>query len=328
MKKHFQIFNLLLAFSTICLAQKSIDLSLTYPQGSGISRNFSIYEPVGFDKSTSNKLIIGFHPFNVGVWNANSWRDTLRSFIDLTGALYVCPDGGVDGKVDDSVDLEFTEVLIDSISSWYQIDQSKIFLIGFSVGGKAVYDYAFSHPKQIKGSIPIGAAVETTSYTGRFINGRCEAFYLVHGNNDNPNSRYYPMKTGLELKDALVDGILMGNVGHTINFPQRDAILNKAFNFVDTSDCDFTGVHHIEQKEEFQIFPSLVKRGETFQIRVTNRAKFEIFIFNSVGQILAEYKGNTGSPIVVNSDNLPLGMNFIRLKSEGKSEVKRIILLE
>lgn len=281
-RRYYTVFILLLAVN-VSHGQKSLNLSLNYPPGSGNFRSYAIYEPAGFNASKANKLIIGFHPYGPGTWDCNSWRDTLRTFIDLTRALLVCPDGGPGGLTDESEDYDFTDTLIEVISSNYLIDSSRVFAMGFSAGGKAAYEYGLSRDMEIAGVIPIGAAIDGVDFSGIISASRCRPFYIIHGEKDKPNSRYFPIKADLIAEGALVDGILLANVGHTIDFPQRNSILKMAFNFVDTAGCDYT-----QTEEGTASHPAgdiqIISKGHELRITTSHGDERILSVYNDAGQ--------------------------------------------
>ncbi len=266
-------------------AQKSLDLTLEYPAGSGNFRNYSLYEPQGFDANDENILMVGFHPFNPGTWDGKTWRDTLKSYIELIDALLICPDGGGNGRIDDADDYAFITALIDTIQTIYTIDQERIYGIGFSIGGKAVYEYSFKNPDKLKGMIPIGAAIDGVDFSDVISNSKCYPYYQVHGQKDNPAVRYFPIKADLEFNGALVTGILMADVGHTINFPNRNTVLKNAFTFIDTSECDFSGLINLEEKEELNIYPNFIFAGEEINIEIESNV-FDIKVYSLGSQSL------------------------------------------
>lgn len=307
-------------------AQKSIDLSFIHPPGSGIMRNYSIYEPAGFNPNKQNTLIIGFHPYGPGIWNANSWRDTLRSFIELTDVLLVCPDGGNNGRTDDQDDYNFTDALIDSLMTLYVLDPAKIFAIGFSEGGKATYEYVLNRDKKIKGMIAIGAAIDGVDFSSIIHKAKCNNFYLIHGDKDSPNSRYFPIKTDLLKHGALVDGILMANIGNTINFPSRNTILKMAFNFIDTSNCDITGFEK-EEQGGFRLAPKYLSIGEKLVIYSGERKIRQIMIVDGNGNVLIRDESGMqpGRQMVVETTNWQRGLKICLVYYSDQIESVKVI---
>ena len=150
MATRYLIATILISFiGTLLFAQTRIDE--TVPFQSDPAKQYSIYVPSSYDANTPNKLMVGFHPFNTNRWNSISWCDTLIAFAETNNLLMICPDGGVDGKVDDPIDTAFTTVMIDSMLTWYNVDESKIYAMGFSWGGRTTYSYGLNHIEKFAG---------------------------------------------------------------------------------------------------------------------------------------------------------------------------------
>jgi len=266
MKNVALTFAFLSIVSSIGLAQQSIDKSIQFPPGMGF-RNYHIYIPSGYDKNVPHKLLVGFHPFDKNRWDGGSWRDSLITFAENANLLLICPDGGSDGRIDDSLDYEFIKVIIDSMHVWYNIDVLSRFAVGFSVGGKAVYEYGLNNRSTFKGAIPIGAAMNGTETVDDVLyRAKCMNFYIIHGQQDSPNQRFIPIKDSLEAHGANVDVTLMAGVGHTFDFPNRNQFLMLAFRYIDTASCDYTGVDENKIEKEIKVYPTLLDRGQSFFI--------------------------------------------------------------
>jgi len=177
------------------------------------------------------------HPLNISRWDGESWCDTLIDFAEMNNLLLVCPDGGLDGAIDDPIDTVFSTVLLDSMNIWFNVNPAKVFAMGFSWGGKTVYTYGLNHIERFAGFMPIGAAVNVSEVAGIDQNAAWHPFYLVHGSNDSPSQRFTPLKNAMENNNACVNSILMSGVGHTIDFPNRNQILTEAFQWIDSVAC-------------------------------------------------------------------------------------------
>ena len=90
-------------------------------------------------------MMLALHPLNTNRWDGEAWRDTLIDFAEANNLLVISPDGGSDGAIDDAIDTAFTTVMLDSMISWYNVDESNIYAMGFSWGGKTVYTYGLNH---------------------------------------------------------------------------------------------------------------------------------------------------------------------------------------
>ncbi len=227
------LLTALVTMTLTSLSQTRIDSSFAF--GPNPAKKYSIYVPASYNPSTPNPLMVGFHPLDTSRWDSESWCDSLITFGTMNDLIIVCPDGDSTGNITDSIDYAFTTALIDSMKLWYNIDDRRVYSIGFSMGGKAVYEYGLNNVETIKGFIPVGAAINGTSFVSNVIhNSGGMPFYLVHGANDAPNTRFYPMLNELRNNCAVVDSILMPGVGHTFDFPNRNQIISDAYQWVDS----------------------------------------------------------------------------------------------
>lgn len=200
------------------------------------AKKYSLFLPSSYDSTAPNKMMVALHPWNTSRWDAKSWCDTLVDFAETNGLILMCPDGGADGQVDDAIDTAFTTVLMDSMTHWYNIDSEGTFCMGFSWGARTTYTYGFNNPEKFCGYLPVGAAISgTTTVTPTLIGQvRGKPVYIVHGGNDSPNSRYWPVVNALPDSGVVLNNILMPGIGHTIDFPNRNQILSTAFAWLDS----------------------------------------------------------------------------------------------
>ena len=239
-------------------------------------------------------MMLGLHPFNTSRWNAESWCDTLINFAEANGLILVCPDGGVDGKVDDAIDTAFTTTLLDSARIWYNIDTDKTYAMGFSWGGLTTYTYGLNRPSVFGGYLPIGAAITNTNEVNASLqsNSSGKPVYILHGDSDAPNTRFYPVRTALTNSGAIVNSLLQSGVGHTIDFPNRDAILTTAYDWIDSVNCANLSVSTKEVtavKLEVTMFPNPINKKEGLTIDVTSNHKeqnSEVRVFDLQGKEL------------------------------------------
>lgn len=298
--------------STTLLGQQSIDGAFEFQ--SDPNKKYSIYVPSSYDENIANTLMIGLHPLNTNRWDAESWRDTLINFAEFNKLILACPDGGLDGAIDDDIDTAFTSVLIDSMSLWFNIDESQKYLMGFSWGGKTVYSYGLRRVNEFAGFIPIGAAIsdgaEIADLTPNAIN---ENWYIVHGSNDSPNNRYTPAVEQLTEAGACLETNLMSGVGHTIDFPDRNEILTTAFEYVRDASCLSANIE-VATENIFQSLPN--PSPETFNIQGL-KSTTSINCFDIHGNRIAFNRNQT----TINLNNSFKGLLLIHLKDNNKSEV-------
>lgn len=308
---------LLATFFSVCFAfafgQKKKDLSFGYPPGVGF-RSYSVYEPSSYVSGAPIKLMIGFHGNSSGIWSAKTWRDTLVDLAESKGFLLVCPDGGSDGKFEEATDFGFVETLIDSILSWYAIDSSGRYAIGYDEGGKTVYEFGLNYNDLFRGFIPIAAVIDGTGFVEDVIHkAKCKNFYIVHGDQDSPNKRYHPIKEALTDHHARVNTILMASIGHTYNFPGRATTLSNAFNYIDSADCDFSGIQN-SGISQFRLRSNYLLPGHPLIIEMDqtlNESNARISIADISGRILSAGIQITHNQITIELPILPSGIYFI-----------------
>lgn len=222
--------------------------------------------------------MLALHPFNTVRWDAESWCDTLINFAESNDLLLICPDGGLNGKVDDQIDTAFTTALLDSMKIWYNVDTTNIYAMGFSWGARTTYTYGLSNTDVFGGFIPIGAAITRTNEVTVNLqqNSKDEAFYIIHGSLDSPTIRYTPVRDSLIAKGAIVKTNYLSGVGHTIDFSGRDSILTVGFNWIDSvNNAQLVSLPEVNANNEQKllIFPNPIKAGKAIQFELGTNFK-------------------------------------------------------
>ncbi len=300
-------------------AQERIDGSFSFQTDP--AKKYSIFVPGNYDAATPNKMMLALHPLNTNRWDAISWCDTLIAFADANDLLMICPDGGLDGAVDDAIDTAFTSVILDSMMTWYNVDASKVYAMGFSWGGRTTYSYGLRNPNKFAGFLPIGAAIDGTSQvTGFLQNATDKPFYLVHGGNDSPAVRYTPMLNALNDNNACVESILMPGVGHTIDFPNRNVILSEAFQWIETQVCGDVSPSAVSNIKEIKgaISPNPVRVGE--RVRVENWTNVSLYSA-AQGWLKMEVVDDTFS-----TANLQSGVYFVTGEVNGQRVTEKLLV--
>ncbi|MEO8087606.1 MAG: hypothetical protein ABI763_12335 [Bacteroidota bacterium] len=334
MKSKIILIGILLFTSTFLQAQIRIDG--TFPFQTDTAKQYSLFIPSGYNASIPHRVMLALHPLNISVWNSISWCDTLRDFAESNNLILVCPDGGVDGMIDDPIDTAFTSALLDSVQAWYNIDLQKIYVMGFSWGGKTTYTYGLSHAWRFGGFIPIGAAVNgTTEVTGIIQNAAGKPFYLVHGESDSPGTRFYPVRTALINNGAIEKDTLMPGIAHTINFPNRNQILSAAYQWIDSVNCANLSIGinpYSKTPVVFSIFPSVIKDGVyfTLEINISEQASYQFKIFDASSKLM-ETKSFSFQKGLNQVKYIPAGFKtgtyFVVLKNEkGLTGIEKIII--
>lgn len=144
--KHLLIL-MFTAFLTPCAAQGYTKQTLQYD---GLTRQYSIYVPASYDGTVEFPLLFNFHGGNdvIASWQTSS---DMRSLADAENFIVVYPQARPDLSDGNSFnwlpksagtfdDVPFISALIDAIADDYQINQSRIYACGYSLGGEFAYE--------------------------------------------------------------------------------------------------------------------------------------------------------------------------------------------
>lgn len=291
--------------------QQAIDGTINFQ--SDPAKKYSLYIPSNYDAAVENPAFLALHPLNTRRWNAESWRDTLITFAETNDLILIAPDGGPDGRIDDPIDTAFTTYLLDSMFRAYNIDEDELYVVGFSWGGRTTYTYGLSNTERFAGYMPIGAAINGTREIAPVIaNAKDEAFFVIHGSRDIPDTRYHPAVEALKMNGACVNENLIFNLGHTIDFASRDMLLTLGYKWLVDQNCGATSISSVKAKEVgFSPNPINVN-----QLKVRLSAIGEYKLVNAQGQE------------VPNVQNLLSGIHFLYYQEEGQAVVSRLVLVE
>lgn len=140
--KYLAIILLSIALPAIGFAQQVIFGSISHD---GMTRTYYLYEPASHTGITPVPLVLNYHGWGSTASQQMNLAD-FQPIADTAGFIFVCPQGTLfEGNTHWNVggwtvgsttdDVGFTENLIDSISSSYNIDSTRIYSTGFSNGG-------------------------------------------------------------------------------------------------------------------------------------------------------------------------------------------------
>lgn len=141
MKISIPLFFLSITLNVYTYSQQTINGSITH---NGIIRSYILYVPAIYSENTPVPLLFNFHGYTSNASQQLFYGD-FRPLADTANFIIIHPQGTLDvnGNTHFNVgwggstadDVGFTEALIDSISSSYSIDQSRIYSVGMSNGG-------------------------------------------------------------------------------------------------------------------------------------------------------------------------------------------------
>ena len=144
-------FLLVLTALTFCTlgAQQFLDETLDYD---GEIRKYKIYVPASYDGGAAVPLLFNFHGGNGDIASQVAIAD-MRPIADTANFIIVYPQALPDPNDDGSAnwlhkepssidDVFFVDAMIDAISIQYEIDQSRIYACGYSLGGEFTFELA------------------------------------------------------------------------------------------------------------------------------------------------------------------------------------------
>ena len=170
-KKFLFIFSIFLLFNLF--GQQQINKTLFFD---GQNRNYIIYIPASYNGSVSYPMLFSFHGGGgTSNYHLNNVND-MRSIADTENFIAVYPQALTDPQNGDATwmhkaptthdDIYFISSIIDTISTQYNIDLSRVYACGYSNGGEFAYDLAC----RLNAEIAAIGAVARTMYIETFNN--------------------------------------------------------------------------------------------------------------------------------------------------------------
>lgn len=141
----------------------------------GATREYIVYIPKIYDGSTPVPLLFNFHGFGSSAKSQMSY-DNMQAVADTTGFILVYPEGTLFwgsphwnvgswtlGSTAD--DIGFTEAMIDTLASNYNIDLKRVYSCGYSNGGYFSFELACQLSDKIAAIGSVGGTMSTETYT-------------------------------------------------------------------------------------------------------------------------------------------------------------------
>jgi predicted peptidase len=128
---------------------------LTLPRADGPAINYAILVPDSYSPSTPIPLILALHfggnPTGAG---ASVLQILIGPALSELGAIIVAPDS-VGGSWTTPENEVAVNALLDTVLDHHAIDEAKIAVTGFSMGGAGSWHFAQSFPERFSAAIPI-----------------------------------------------------------------------------------------------------------------------------------------------------------------------------
>lgn len=261
------LITLILLWTVASYGYAQTQINESIPFQSDDSKDYSLVIPSSYVEGSPVAAFLALHPLNTSRWNGETWCEELTEFAETNDLILVCPDGGVDGAIDDPIDTAFTTFILDSAMMWYDVDPTQVYITGFSWGGKTTYTYGLQHISKFAGLMPIGAAVSISEVTAISDAADGKPFYMIHGSLDSPNSRLYPLIDEMESNGACVESNLLAGVGHTIDFANQLEILTAGYDYLrEQADCGTTSVDERITVDKKILVSNLIVRGDRLDL--------------------------------------------------------------
>ena len=151
MKKSFVILALTFIGSQTIKAQTLLNQNLIHD---GNNREYALYIPASYDGGQEVPLLFNFHGGGGNIAEHISSAD-MRPIADTANFILVYPQAVPDPGNGGSTswmhkapttfdDVPFVEVMIDAVAAEYMIDNSRVYVCGYSLGGEFAYELACS----------------------------------------------------------------------------------------------------------------------------------------------------------------------------------------
>lgn len=158
-------------------------LTLTHAE---TERNFLLYQPANYDENKAYSLLLALHPASTtadqmadmnGFESLADSNDVVMVFPNAIGARW---NSSGSGDVDD---LGFLTALLDRIIAEYAIDESRIFVLGYSSGGLMTLKLRCELSDRLAGIISYAAPI-TFTMADNCLSANPVASFTIHGTAD------------------------------------------------------------------------------------------------------------------------------------------------
>ena len=149
-------------------------------------RTYWVYTPTDYDDSKSYTLLIALHPANTAA-QAMVQMTNFQSLADANDVLMVFPNS-VSGRWNSSGtlapdDVGFISALLDTIIADYAVDESGVFVLGYSSGGLMTMKLRCALADRLKGVISYAAPL-TFSIADDCLSAPPLSAMVIHGTAD------------------------------------------------------------------------------------------------------------------------------------------------
>ena len=201
-----KLLFIVFSFPMIGLTQELITENMIFD---GNNRQYTAYIPETYSPSIPSPILMAFHGGAGYAQEFMNYEADFRSIADTAGFILVYPQALEDPNDDNNTswlhkeptnhnDIYFIDALIDSLSSDYSVDNDRVYISGYSLGGMFSYELAC----HLNDRVAAFSSVAGAAFIGAFYNCNMThptALLNIVGTNDDThpyndvNGWYYPV---------------------------------------------------------------------------------------------------------------------------------------
>jgi polyhydroxybutyrate depolymerase len=149
-------------------------------------RDYLVYTPADYDESQSYSLLLALHPANTTAQDMASMTN-FNSLADTYDVLMVFPNS-VSGRWNSSEEFAFDDVgfisaLLDTLIADYSVDDSQVFVLGYSSGGLMTMKLRCALADRLTGIISYAAPM-TFAIASDCLSADPVSAFVIHGTVD------------------------------------------------------------------------------------------------------------------------------------------------
>ncbi len=201
-----KLFSILLLCPMIGLTQQLITETIMFD---GNNRQYIVYIPQTYSPSKPSPILIAFHGGTGYALDFMNYEADFRSIADTADFILVYPQALEDPNDEnhtswmhkeptDHNDLYFVDAMIDALSTNYSVDNDRVYICGYSLGGMFSYELAchlnnrFAALSSVAGAAFIGAFYNCNITHPTALLNIAGTIDDTHPYNDS-NGWYYPV---------------------------------------------------------------------------------------------------------------------------------------